>query len=173
MIRLTLRSNERTALDGGITALSSIGRARSATSECERSHLTIMKINHIVLFVLCCTLSGCDRRVEATNPTTTTTPSLTQGSDEQIKRQQAQLDAYDRQSKHAEEQLHAQADMQKRADDILRAQEDMHKRSVAVLAAQEQLLKRQQDDFTRWEKILGTWEGQQKQYQKYLDSLSK
>jgi len=41
------------------------------------------------------------------------------------------------------------------------------------MTAQEQLIKRQQDDFARFEKVLETWESQQKQYQKYLDSLSK
>jgi hypothetical protein len=49
----------------------------------------------------------------------------------------------------------------------------MHKRADALLTTQEQLLKRQQDDFARFEKILDTWEIQQKQYQKYLDSLPK
>jgi hypothetical protein len=49
----------------------------------------------------------------------------------------------------------------------------MHKRADGLLGVQEQLLKRQQDDFIRFEKILDTWEAQQKQYQKYLDSLPK
>jgi hypothetical protein len=35
------------------------------------------------------------------------------------------------------------------------------------------MLKRQQDEMARFEKILDTWETQQKQYQKYLDSLPK
>ena len=37
----------------------------------------------------------------------------------------------------------------------------------------EQLMTRQEADFARFEKILDTWEQQQKQYQKYLDSLAK
>jgi hypothetical protein len=41
------------------------------------------------------------------------------------------------------------------------------------MSTQEQMIKRQQDDFAKFEKILDTWESQQKQYQKYLDSLRK
>ena len=47
----------------------------------------------------------------------------------------------------------------------------MQKRADALLTGQAELLKRQQDDFARFEKILDAWELQQKQYQKYLDSL--
>ena|SRR3989442_15949518 len=129
------------------------GRRGSAL---DRSHPTSMRIHHVLLLVLCCTLSGCGHRVDNDN---STTDSRMKDYDDQVKRQQAQLDAYDKQSKHAEEQLQAQADMQKRAD--------------ALLVVQEQLLKRQQEDFARFEKILDTWEGQQKQYQRYLDSLTK
>ena len=41
----------------------------------------------------------------------------------------------------------------------------MHKRAEALMATQEQMIKRQQDDINRFEKILDTWESQQKQYQ--------
>lgn len=34
-------------------------------------------------------------------------------------------------------------------------------------------MQRQQDDLARFEKVLDTWESQQMQYQKYLDSLPK
>jgi hypothetical protein len=34
-------------------------------------------------------------------------------------------------------------------------------------------MKRQLEAFARFEKILDTWESQQKQYQKYLDTLAK
>ena len=107
-----------------------------------------MKIQHGVLFVLCCIFTACDRRSENPSASASESASL-----------QAQQDAYNRQVKRADEQLRAQEDMQTRAD--------------ALLATQEQLLKRQQDDFARFEKILDTWESQQKQYQKYLDSLVK
>lgn len=69
------------------------------------------------------------------------------------------LDAYDEQVK--------------RVDDQLRVQQAMHQRADALLTTQEQMITRQQDDLIRFEKILATWETQQKQYQKYLDSLPK
>ncbi len=126
-----------------------------------RSHRTLMKIHYIVLFVVCCMLTACNRHsADSTAPASDVAASQAQKDyDEQIKRQQAAQDTYDRQTK--------------RADVQLQAQEDMHKRADALLTTQEQLLKRQQDDFARFEKILDTWESQQKQYQKYLDSLPK
>src|SRR5437016_2903236 len=119
-----------------------LGAAR--VSSIVRLYDTPMKIQHVVLFVLCCILTACDRRSDSPSASASDRASL-----------QAQQDAYNRQVKRADEQLRAQEDMQKRAD--------------ALLATQEQLLKRQQDDFARFEKILDTWESQQKQYQKYLD----
>ena len=65
--------------------------------------------------------------------------------DELVKRQQAQLDAYDKRTKRGED----------------------------LIATQEQFMRRQLEAFVRFEKILDTWESQQKQYQKYLDSLAK
>ena len=129
-----------------------------------RSHRTLMKIHCIIiLFVACCLLTACDRRSDSASTSTPASDSASlqvqKDYDEQVKRQQAQQDAYDRQTKRADEQL--------------QAQEGMHKRADALLTTQEQLLKRQQDDFARFEKILDTWEIQQKQYQKYLDSLPK
>jgi hypothetical protein len=118
-----------------------------------------MKITPVVLVVFCCVLSACDRRSDTSTQAPGATASPIKSYEDQIKQQQAQLDAYDKHSKHVEEQLRAQADMQTRAD--------------ALLAKQEEMLKRQQDDFVRFEKILETWESQQKQYQKYLDSLLK
>jgi two-component sensor histidine kinase len=78
-----------------------------------------------------------------------------------------------RQAKRAAEQLQPHAEMEKRADEMLRVQEDMQKRSEALIVAQEELIKKQQDDAARFGGILETWESQQKQYQKYLDSLLK
>jgi hypothetical protein len=132
-----------------------------------------MKIWMIALLVLCSLITACDRRSDGSRGSTTANSQAQNDYDDQVKRQQAQLDDYDKQSRHAEEQLKAQAAMQKRADDMLQAQEDMHKRADALLVSQEQLLKRQQDDFARFEKILETWERHQTQYQKYLDSLEK
>ena len=111
-------------------------------------HDTHTKNQHIVLFALCCMLTACDRRSDASSTSASYSDSM-----------QAQQDNYDRQAKRADEQLGAQ--------------EEMLKRGERLLAVQEQLLKRQQDDCTRFEKILDTWESQQKQYQKYLDSLTK
>jgi hypothetical protein len=102
-----------------------------------------MKYQQIVLFTLCCMLTACDRTGGVSSAS-----ALLQAQkdyDEQVKRQQAQLDAYDQQNKRGE----------------------------ALLVTQEQLMKRQLDAFARFEKILDTWESQQKQYQKYLDSLAK
>ena len=50
-------------------------------------------------------------------------------------------------------------------------QEESHRRTLAMLEKGEELLKRQQDDIARYEKILATWERQQTQYQRYLDTL--
>ena len=50
-------------------------------------------------------------------------------------------------------------------------QEESHKRTLAMLEKGEELLRRQQEDIARYEKILATWERQQTQYQKYLDTL--
>ncbi len=61
----------------------------------------------------------------------------------------------------------------KRAGDQLQAQKESHERAVALLATQEELMKRQQVDLDRYEKILDTWERQQKEYQQYLDKLDK
>ena len=120
-----------------------------------------MRIHYTVLFIACCTLIACNRR-SADSAALASDVAASQAQkdyDEQLTRQQAAQDAYDRQTK--------------RADAQLQAQEDMHKRADILLSTQEQLMKRQQDDCARFENILGTWESQQKQYQKYLDSLPK
>ena len=102
-----------------------------------------MKYQHILLFALCCVLTACNRTAGISSASA---PLQAQKDyDEQLKRQQAQLDAYDQQAKRAEE----------------------------LLVTQEQFVKRQLEAFARFEKILDTWESQQKQYQKYLDSLPK
>ena len=49
--------------------------------------------------------------------------------------------------------------------------EETHKRTMALLAREEALTTRQEQHSDRYEKILDTWERQQVQYQKYLDSL--
>jgi len=102
-----------------------------------------MKKQHIVSFALCCMLTACDR-TGGISPASVS-PQAQNDYDEQVKRQQAQLDAYDRQTKRAED----------------------------LITTQEQFTKRQLEAFARFEKILDTWESQQKQYQKYLDSLPK
>ena len=135
-------------------------------------HYTIMKIHCIILLVVCCMLTACERRSEnstipASDPATA---QAWKDYNEKVKQRQA---AYAQQTKSADEQLRAQADMQKKEDAQIQAQEDMHKRAEALMATQEQMMKKQQDDVARFEKILDTWETQQKQYQKYLDSLPK
>jgi hypothetical protein len=59
----------------------------------------------------------------------------------------------------------------------LKQQEAVHKadrkRVEAMLGEQENLLARQAKYVTRYEKILDTWESQQKEYQRYLDTLPK
>ena len=102
-----------------------------------------MKYQHIVLFALCCMLTACDHTGGIASASVS--PQAQNDYNERVKRQQAQLDAYDKQAKRAED----------------------------LIAAQEQFMKRQLEAFARFEKILDTWESQQKQYQKYLDSLPK
>lgn len=102
-----------------------------------------MKYQHIFLFTLCCMHTACDR-TGGISSASVSTQSQNEYA-EQIQRQQAQLDAYDKQTKRAED----------------------------LIATQEQFMKRQLEAFARFENILDTWESQQKQYQKYLDSLAK
>ena len=59
-------------------------------------------------------------------------------------------------------------------------QEESHERNARIMARTEALLtqhekmmKQEEKDFARFEKILDTWQRQQVQYQKYLDSLGK
>ena len=56
---------------------------------------------------------------------------------------------------------------------MLNDQEAILKRSASLLTVQEEFMKRQDIAFKRYEKILETWEQQQQQYQRYLDSLAK
>jgi hypothetical protein len=52
-------------------------------------------------------------------------------------------------------------------------QEIRIQRVEKLLVRQEQLMDKQEAAFVRFQKILDTWEQQQKQYQQYLDSLKK
>src|SRR5258705_11336410 len=69
--------------------------------------------------------------------------------------------------------LDEQADRARRAEVMLKEQEAQHKRVETLLAKQEDFLEKQLRAFKRFEKILDTWETQQQQYQKYLDTLPK
>jgi hypothetical protein len=102
-----------------------------------------MKYQHIVLFALCCMLTACDRTGDVSSASVSA--KAQNDYDEQLERQQLQLDTHDKQAKRAEE----------------------------LLASQEQFMKRELEAFARFEKILDTWQSQQKQYQKYLDTLAK
>jgi hypothetical protein len=102
-----------------------------------------MKYQHIVLLVLCSILAACDRIGGVSS--TGVSAQAQNDYNEQLKRQEARLEAYDNQAKRAEE----------------------------LLVTQEQFMKKQLEAFGRFQKILDTWETQQKQYQKYLDSLPK
>jgi hypothetical protein len=55
----------------------------------------------------------------------------------------------------------------------LRNAEETHQKNIALLNRNESMMNRQERDVERFEKILDTWERQQMQYQKYLDSLQK
>lgn len=66
-----------------------------------------------------------------------------------------------------------QAENVKRYTERLHTQEQLHQRTEALFEKQEQFMARQEKNLARFEKILDTWESQQKQYQKYLDSLKK
>jgi hypothetical protein len=133
-----------------------------------------MKLRCIILFLVCCmlTLTGCDGRSDGASASNSDSATAQAWKDYNARVKQ-QDEAYAQQAKSANEQLRAQADMQKRAEARFQAQEDLQKRADALMTTQEQMIKRQQDDFARFEKILDTWESQQKLYQKYLDSLSK
>jgi len=76
------------------------------------------------------------------------------------------LDDTDAQSKQAEELLAQQEARAKQYTKLLAEQEVRTKRA-------DELLDRQAKDLDRYEKILATWENQQRQYQSYLDSLGK
>jgi membrane-bound lytic murein transglycosylase len=117
-----------------------------------------MKTHTVILLVVGCLLTACDRRDNNSAATASDSANAQAWKDynDSVKEQK---EVYDRQAKSAAEQLQAQADLQKKAE--------------ALMTTQEQLLKRQQDAYDRFEKILATWESQQKQYQKYLDSLPK
>ncbi len=52
-----------------------------------------------------------------------------------------------------------------------RDQEETHRRNLELIARTERNIGRQEKDMARFEKILDTWDRQQAQYQKYLDSL--
>ena len=69
--------------------------------------------------------------------------------------------------------LDGQADRARRAEFMMKEQEGQLARAEALMKAQEALFDRQLKAFARFEKILDTWETQQEQYQKYLDTLPK
>lgn len=52
-----------------------------------------------------------------------------------------------------------------------RDQDETHKKYLGLMTRTENDMARQEQNMARFEKILGTWEQQQAQYQKYLDSL--
>jgi hypothetical protein len=64
-------------------------------------------------------------------------------------------------------------DLVQKQHELERQQEDRAKRVDELLVRQERLMDKQEAAFVRFEKVLDTWEQQQKQYQKYLDSLRK
>jgi hypothetical protein len=132
--------------------------------------ITFMKTIYISLLPLCFVLSACDRRSEAI---ASASELSSNAFNDPAKRQQEAWDAYDRQAKQTDDRLKTDAALQQRSQEMFKAQEVAHQRAVAMLDRQEQMMKRQEDDLLRFEKILDTWELQQKQYQKYLDSLQK
>ena len=52
-------------------------------------------------------------------------------------------------------------------------QVETHKKYLELMAKNEAMIKRQEHNLDRFDKILATWERQQAQYQRYLDSLSQ
>ena len=58
-------------------------------------------------------------------------------------------------------------------DKTARDQDETHQRNLKLMERLEKNQERQEADITRYEKILDTWERQQAEYQKYLDSLHK
>ena len=52
-------------------------------------------------------------------------------------------------------------------------QDETHKKNLELMAQAEAMIKRQEHNLDRFDKILATWERQQAQYQRYLDSLSQ
>ncbi len=63
-----------------------------------------MKLQIVLLLVLCGLITACDRRSDSSPAVDAAASQVQKDYDEQLKRQQAQLDAYDKQAKHAEEQ---------------------------------------------------------------------
>lgn len=84
--------------------------------------------------------------------------------------QTATNETSDAQYQHA---LAEQAERSKHSAELLKSQDALHQRAEVLIGKQEQMMTRQEADFARFEKILDTWEQQQKQYQRYLDSLTK
>jgi lysyl-tRNA synthetase class I len=115
-----------------------------------------MKAKFILLLVVCSLLSACD------HPSSRSTEAAA-----------AAQKTYNDQLKHREEQQATYDQHTKRAEKLLFEQEEMHKRAEVMLTTQESFMKKQADAFVRFEKIISTWEIQQRQYQKYLDSLPK
>ena len=75
------------------------------------------------------------------------------------------------QNRTAAQDAAQQSDQQYRQ--LLDEQASMLKRSATLLTEQEAFFKKQEKAFERYERILDTWDKQQRQYQKYLDSLDK
>lgn len=86
---------------------------------------------------------------------------------------QKSQEAYRASLKQQDELAQQQVQRGRQAADLLKQQEAMHARAEALFVKQEEMIKRQEADLDRYDKILDTWEKQQKQYQKYLDSLGK
>jgi hypothetical protein len=115
-----------------------------------------MKAKLFLLLAVCSLLSACDRPSHHPNEAAATAQNV---YNDQLKRRESQQDVFDQQAK--------------RADKLMHEQEEMHQRAEGMLTTQESFMKKQVDAFVRFEKILDTWERQQQQYQKYLDSLPK
>jgi Putative prokaryotic signal transducing protein len=81
-------------------------------------------------------------------------------------RKTSSSDASDRPSLEYEQRV-------KRAEALMAGQEQSHQRYLEYLTKVEENQRRVEENQRRFEKILATWEQQQQEYQKYLDSLEK
>ncbi|MEO7297316.1 MAG: hypothetical protein ABI042_01920 [Verrucomicrobiota bacterium] len=116
-----------------------------------------MKIQTVLISAALILVSGCDKKTD-------------DASDSSIQQQKQLPEALDKIDETYQKQVKQQeADSAK----MMAKQEETHKKYVDLIARNETLLKQQEDSAIRWGKILATWERQQEQYQKHLDSLEK